>query len=54
MTPRSASREASSPARGSDRFLVIDDSADDITEILCVICEHSQPNSFMPMEAAHD
>jgi len=43
MTPRSASREARSPERGSDRFLLIDDdSNDDVAEILCVICERSR------------
>lgn len=43
MTQRSAPREARSPERGSDRFLIVDDSDDDVTDILSVVLERTRP-----------
>jgi hypothetical protein len=43
MTQRATSREARSPARGSDRFLIVDDSDDDVTDILSVVLERTRP-----------
>lgn len=53
MTPRVRHAEARSPARGSDRLLIIDTRDDDATEVLCVVCECSCADR-LPLEVVHD